>query len=73
MPEDAVAQLESAERLMRLVAALPDRYGAPLRLLAQGYTYREIAAALEISEAAVRQRVHRGRALLWKELQRDEE
>lgn len=73
VPEDAVAQLESAERLMRLVAALPDRYGAPLRLLAQGYTYREIAAALEISEAAVRQRVRRGRALLWKELQRDEE
>ena len=50
-----------------------DRYGAPLRLLAQGYTYREIAAALEISGAAVRQRVRRGRALLWKELQRDEE
>ena len=73
VPEDAVAQLESAERLMRLVAALPDRYGAPLRLLAQGYTYREIAAALEISGAAVRQRVRRGRALLWKELQRDEE
>ena len=66
-------ELEGAEGHMRLVAALPDRYGAPLRLLAQGYTYREIAAALEISEAAVRQWVRRGRALLWKELQRDEE
>lgn len=55
------------------VTALPDRYAAPLRLLAQGYTCPEIAAALDLTEAAVRQRVHRGRALLWKELNRDAE
>ena len=42
-----------------------------LRLLAQGFTYREIAAALDLPEATVRQRVHRGRALLWKEMEQD--
>lgn len=73
VPEDAVTALDNARRLMELVAALPDRYAAPLRLLAQGYTCPEIAAALDLTEAAVRQRVHRGRALLWKELNRDAE
>lgn len=73
VPEDAVTALDNARRLMELVAALPDRYAAPLRLLAQGYTCPEIAAALDLTEAAVRQRIHRGRALLWKELNRDAE
>lgn len=73
VPEDAVTSLDNARRLMQLVEVLPARYAAPLRLLAQGFSYREIAAALDVSEATVRQRIHRGRALLWKELNRDEQ
>lgn len=71
VPEDAVLARDSAGRLMQCIAVLPPHYGAPLRLLAQGFTYREIAAALDLPEATVRQRIHRGRALLWKEMEQD--
>ena len=54
--------------LMQAVQQLAPIYRDPLRLLAQGYTYREIAAALALRESTVRQRIARGRKLLWKEL-----
>ncbi len=53
---------------MQAVQQLAPIYRDPLRLLAQGYTYREIAAALALRESTVRQRIARGRKLLWKEL-----
>ena len=52
----------------KFAAYLAPIYRDPLRLLAQGYTYREIAAALALRESTVRQRIARGRKLLWKEL-----
>ena len=72
VPEDAVIARDSGGRLLECIAALPPRYREPLLLLAQEFTCVEIAAALGLTEAAVRQRIHRGRALLWKELHPDD-
>ena len=68
VPEDAVIDEQQAQHLMQAVQQLAPIYRDPLRLLAQGYTYREIAAALALRESTVRQRIARGRKLLWKEL-----
>lgn len=46
VPEDAVIDEQQAQHLMQAVQQLAPIYRDPLRLLAQGYTYREIAAAL---------------------------
>ena len=43
-------------------------YKAPLQLKALGYTNSEIASALCLTESTVRQRLVRGRKILWKEL-----
>lgn len=71
IPENAVVSTEQTQRLLELVAGLKETYRAPLELLAEGRTCAEIAAALGLSEAAVRKRIERGRKLLWKELKRD--
>lgn len=68
VPEDAVIDEQQAQHLMQAVQQLAPIYRDPLRLLAQGYTYREIAAALALRESTVRQRIACGRKLLWKEL-----
>lgn len=68
VPEDAVIDEQQAQHLMQAVQQLAPIYRDPLRLLAQGYTCREIAAALALRESTVRQRIARGRKLLWKEL-----
>ena len=43
-------------------------YRDPLRLLAMGYTNREIAKSLGLTDEVVRTRLFRGRKLLWKEM-----
>ncbi len=43
-------------------------YRDPLRLLAMGYTNREIAESLGLTDEVVRMRLFRGRKILWKEL-----
>ena len=73
LPEDAVISAARAARLVALVGELKEIYRDPLTLLAQGHTYPEIAGALNLPEPTVRKRVQRGRALLWKELNRDDE
>ena len=73
LPEDAVIDAESAARLTALLEKLPTLYKAPLQLKALGYTNREIAASLHLTESAVRQRLVRGRKLLWKELHDESE
>lgn len=72
IPENAVVTAAQTQRLLELVAGLKEIYRAPLELLADGCTYAQIAALLNISEATARKRVERGRKLLWKELERDE-
>lgn len=59
VPEDAVIDEQQAQHLMQAVQQLAPIYRDPLRLLAQGYTYREIAAALALRESTVRQRIAR--------------
>ncbi len=58
------AAIDARDAVERALAALPQDYRAPL-LLYSGYDFsvREIAEALEISESAVKTRLHRARAL----------
>ena len=58
-----------------VIQFLPDnyfQYRDPLRLLAMGYTNREIAKSLGLTDEVVRMRLFRGRKLLWKELNHHE-
>lgn len=73
IPEDAAIRTESIERLQQKIAGMKPIYRDPLRLLAMGYSNREIAEALGLTEETVRKRISRGRKLLWKELTEDEE
>jgi RNA polymerase sigma-70 factor (ECF subfamily) len=51
------------------VARLPHRFRAPIVLFnIEGWSYREIAAALGCREGTVKSRIHRGRQLLRQEL-----
>lgn len=68
LPEDAVIDAESAAQLTALLEKLAPIYKAPLQLKALGYTNSEIASALCLTESTVRQRLVRGRKILWKEL-----
>ncbi len=56
--------IDARDAVERALAALPQPYRAPL-LLYSGYDFsvREIAEALEISESAVKTRLHRAREL----------
>ena len=58
LPEDVLIGAEVAQRLMR----------EPLQLKALGYGNAEIASALDLTESTVRQRIVRGRKILWRKL-----
>jgi RNA polymerase sigma-70 factor (ECF subfamily) len=68
----AAAGLLARERDRRVadaVARLPHRLRAPIVLYnVEGWSYREIAAALGCREGTVKSRIHRGRRLLRREL-----
>jgi RNA polymerase sigma-70 factor (ECF subfamily) len=73
-PEAAADRLmEDAERagvVWRAVTALPPKYRVPIVLYHyQGMSYKEIAAAAELSMSAVEARIHRGRKKLVKLLE----
>jgi hypothetical protein len=64
-PLDAVVDAEEEGAVWRALDALPDALREPLVLYYGGdQSVREVAAALEISEAAARQRLSRGRSRL---------
>ncbi len=64
-PEAALAARRLAERVALELARLPERQRAALCLSAvEGLSYAEVAAALEISESAVKALVHRARTTL---------
>jgi RNA polymerase sigma-70 factor (ECF subfamily) len=64
-PEDALDARRRAAQVERELARLPERQRAALCLTAvEGLSYAEVAAALEISESAVKALVHRARATL---------
>jgi RNA polymerase sigma-70 factor, ECF subfamily len=72
LPEAAVEQLEVAKRLRQAIAALPDaERQAVRRVLLEGLSHRETAAALGTTVGAVKDRLHRGRQRLRAALEAD--
>ena len=68
----AVEQMTEAE-LLRYIAKLPDGYRAVLNLFAiEGYSHKEIAAMLNISEGTSRSQYLRAKVFLQKLLQKEE-
>lgn len=64
-PEDLASLREAVRALERAIDTLPDGYRLPLVLReVEGLSTGEIAACLQISEEAVRLRVHRARTQL---------
>lgn len=60
--------------IMSAVLSLPERYRIPIHLYYyEGYSVKEIAAALEMKEAAVKTRLARGRDKLKSKLEREAE
>jgi RNA polymerase sigma-70 factor (ECF subfamily) len=73
-PEDAVMVEEQEARVWRMVEALPLELRAPLVLAAiEGFTTREIAAALELHEGTVRTRIHRAKVELRRRFEAGED
>ena len=68
VPDDAAVSADNIEHLTELIGQMKPMYRDPLRLLAMGYTNREIAKSLGLTDEVVRMRLFRGRKLLWKEL-----
>ena len=68
VPDDAVVSTDNIQHLTELIGQMKPMYRDPLRLLAMGYTNREIAESLGLTDEVVRMRLFRGRKLLWKEL-----
>lgn len=65
IPAPETKNVENYQELVQLFAKLPETYRAVLELkFIAGYSGREIAEHLKISETAVNTRVSRGRALL---------
>lgn len=64
VPDDAAVSTDNIE----LIGQMKPMYRDPLRLLAMGYTNREIAKSLGLTDEVVRTRLFRGRKLLWKEM-----
>jgi RNA polymerase sigma-70 factor, ECF subfamily len=70
-PEKQAYDHELRLVLERAVASLPDHYRSVFLLrLVEGLDVNETAAALDLGVEAVKTRLHRGRALLRKELER---
>ena len=68
----AVEQMTEAE-LLRCIAKLPDGYRAVLNLFAiEGYSHKEIAAMLNISEGTSRSQYLRAKVFLQRLLQKEE-
>ena len=65
---DAAVSTDNIQHLTELIRQMKPMYRDPLRLLAMGYTNREIAKSLGLPDAVVLPRLFRGRKLLWKEM-----
>lgn len=69
-PDQQVIDAHAARRLHRALIALPPTYRTIVRLRdIDGLSTRDVAAITGMSEAAVKTRLHRARALLRRELQ----
>ena len=67
--DETVQSTQVGAALQRMIAALPEKLRAPLILSTiEEMSPREVAAALEINEAAVRSRIFRARQILREKL-----
>ena len=72
-PFEAIAAAETQRRLERALAALPESLREALLLVAvEGFDAANAAAILGVRPEALRQRVHRARELVARELEREE-
>ena len=73
VPLDSVAQLAADAEpspVPEELAALPEKYRMPIMLhYVEGYSVKEIAELLELTQSAVKVRLHRGRQQLKLELE----
>ena len=64
-PQAELLNRELGTRVREAIEALPPRYRSPILLREiEGWSYRDIAAALNCREGTVKSRVHRGREQL---------
>ena len=54
VPDDAVVSTDNIQHLTELIGQMKPMYRDPLRLLAMGYTNREIAESLGLTDEVVR-------------------
>ncbi|PLK45879.1 MULTISPECIES: RNA polymerase sigma factor [Emticicia] len=68
--DDHILDRISTEEIYRLIAELPDGYRTVFNLYAiEGYTHKEIAEQLQISEGTSKSQLNHARKLLQKKLQ----
>jgi RNA polymerase sigma-70 factor, ECF subfamily len=63
-PEEAAGSRDELQAVMRALQAMPETDRAAVLMRARGVSYADIAAALDISPAAARVKVHRARMKL---------
>ncbi len=62
--EDVFLTGQLLEQALGQLAAMPEEYRIPLTLQVKGYTIREIAQTLGLTEGAAKTRIHRARQML---------
>lgn len=71
LPEDDVLADEQSEVIARAIAALPEKYRAPIILRdVEGRTYEEIAEILKLGLGTTKSRISRGRKHLREKLEK---
>jgi RNA polymerase sigma-70 factor (ECF subfamily) len=64
LTEDPARQIHQWDEVAQALATLPAKYRAPLLLYSyDGLNVREVATALNLSEGAVKTRLHRAREM----------
>jgi len=70
--DDIVAKMNAAD-ILKLISKLPDGYRLVFNLyVIEGYNHREIAEMLEITEGTSKSQLSKARALLQKQLKKNE-
>ncbi len=70
LPEEEVLAAEQSQVIARAIAALPEKYRAPIILRdVEGRTYEEIAEILELGLGTTKSRISRGRKHLREKLE----
>lgn len=71
LPEDDILANEQSEVISKAIAALPEKYRAPIVLRdVEGRTYEEIAEILELGLGTTKSRISRGRKHLREKLEK---